>query len=249
MIRSLVAAIAATFLGAAAMLVAPLAGANANAPAEAAVKRLIEERIPGVKVQGVMKTPYGGLFEIRTDDNELIYADEKVTFIIDGNLLDGKDPRKNYTRDRMRQLTGFKFEELPFKNAIRIVRGNGKRQLAYFSDPNCPYCRKLEEELAQVNDVTVHMFLMPILSAESMPKSKAVWCSPDRAKAWFDLMFKNIMPTASGTCDNPIEQVLAFGRKHKVESVPTLVFANGERVSGMRPAAQISQMLDAAAKK
>jgi thiol:disulfide interchange protein DsbC len=136
---------------------------------------------------------------------------------------------------------------LPLASAFKIVRGNGKRQVAYFTDPNCPYCRKLEQEFTQVDDVTIHVFLYPILSAESMPKSKSVWCSPDRTKAWLDLMLKNIQPTAAATCDTPIEKVVSLGRKYKVESVPTIIFANGERLSGMRPAAQLSKLIEQAA--
>ncbi len=222
---------------------------QSNSGPEAAIKKMLEERMPGVRIAGVTKTTYAGLFEVRTDDNDLIYVDEKVTFIFDGNVLDGTDPRRNFTQERVKKLVGFKYDEMPFASAFKIVRGNGSRQMAYFSDPNCPYCRKLDQEIAQMNDVTVHVFLFPILSADSMPKSKAVWCSPDRAKAWIDLMLKNTPPPAAGNCDTPIEKVLAFGRRHKVESVPTLVFTNGERVAGMRSAAQLSQMIDAAAKK
>ncbi len=223
--------------------------AQSNPATEATIKKTLEARMPGVKIVGVTKTPYGGLFEIRTEDNELIYVDEKVSFIVDGNILDGADPRRNITQERVKKLVGFKYEEMPFASAFKIVRGNGSRQMAYFSDPNCPYCRKLDQEIAQMNDVTVHVFLFPILSADSLPKAKAVWCSADRTKAWLDLMLKNTAPTNAGNCDTPIDGVLAFGRRHKVESVPTLVFTNGERIAGLRPAAQLSQMIDAAAKK
>jgi thiol:disulfide interchange protein DsbC len=223
--------------------------AQPNTGAEAAIKRTLEGRMPGVKIAGVAKTPYGGLFEVRTEDNELIYVDEKVSFIIDGNILDGTDPRRNFTQERMKKLIGFKYDEMPFGSAFKIVRGKGTRQMAYFSDPNCPYCRKLDQEITQMDDVTVHVFLFPILSADSLPKAKAVWCSADRTKAWLDLMLKNTPPNSAGSCDTPIENLLAFGRRHKVESVPTLVFTNGERIAGLRPAAQLSQMIDAAAKK
>jgi thiol:disulfide interchange protein DsbC len=216
---------------------------------EAAIKKRLEERMAGVRIAGVTRTPFGGLFEVRTEDHEIIYVDEKVSFLIDGSILDGNDPRRNYTQERVKQLVGFKFDEMPFGNAFKIVRGNGKRQMAYFSDPNCPWCRKLDQEIAQMNDVTVHVFLYPILSAESLPKAKAVWCSPDRTKAWLDLMLKNTLPANAGNCDTPIEQVLVLGRKHKVDGVPTIVFTNGDRVSGYRTAAQLSQMIDAAVKK
>jgi thiol:disulfide interchange protein DsbC len=213
---------------------------------EASIKRTFEERAKGVKVLSVTRTPYAGLYEIRTDDNELLYTDDKVNFIFAGSILDGRDPRRNLTEERMRKITAVKFDELPLSSGFKIVRGNGKRQVAYFTDPNCPYCRKLEQEMVQLEDVTIHVLLFPILAADSMPKSRAVWCAKDRAKTWLDLMLNNVQPTPV-ECDTPIEKVLAYGRKIKVESVPTLIFANGERVAGMRPAAQLAKKLDAAA--
>ena len=227
-------------------LLAPmLALAQAADPAgkltsEAIIKRTLEGRLGGVKVDAVTKTPYLGLYEVRMD-SELIYTDEKMNYIFSGNIIDGKN-MQNLTEKRLRDLSSIKWENLPLDTAVKTVRGNGKRLLAVFSDPNCPYCKRFEKDLAKVDNITIYTFLYPILSQDSSDKSKGVWCSADKSKAWNDLMLNNTIP-ATARCDTPIERTLELGRKHRVTGTPTLFFTNGERVPGAIPAEQIEKLL------
>jgi thiol:disulfide interchange protein DsbC len=228
-----------------ALLAPVLALAQAAEPAgkltsEAIIKRTLEGRLGGVKVDAVAKTPYLGLYEVRLD-NEILYTDEKMNYIFSGNIIDGKS-MQNLTEKRVRELTAIKWENLPLDAAVKTVRGNGKRMLAVFSDPNCPYCKRFEKELAKVDDITIYTFLYPILSEDSHEKSKAVWCSADKSKAWSALMLNGTVPAAA-RCDTPIENNLALARKYHITGTPTLVFANGERVPGAIPQAQLEKML------
>jgi thiol:disulfide interchange protein DsbC len=207
---------------------------------EAIIKRTLEGRLGGVKVDAVAKTPYLGLYEVRLD-NEILYTDEKMNYIFSGNIIDGKS-MQNLTEKRVRELTAIKWENLPLDAAVKTVRGNGKRMLAVFSDPNCPYCKRFEKDLANVDDITIYTFLYPILSEDSNVKAKAVWCSADRSKAWSALMLNGTVPAAA-RCDTPIENNLALARKYHITGTPTLVFANGERVPGAIPQAQLEKML------
>jgi thiol:disulfide interchange protein DsbC len=136
-----------------------------------------------------------------------------------------------------------KFDALNFNNAIKIVRGNGSRKLAIFEDPNCGYCKRFERDLLGIKDVTVYVFLYPILSPDSVEKSRAVWCAPDRGKAWLDVMTRDAATPAAGTCNTPLDDNLAFGREKKINGTPTIFFENGERVSGAMPAADIEKRL------
>ena len=231
------------------LLVPVLALAQTAAPAgkltsEAIIKRTLEARLGGTKVDGVAKTPYFGLYEVRMDsgpEKEILYTDEKMTYFISGSIIDGKN-LQNLTEKRLRELTGVRWEDLPLAAAVKTVRGNGKRMLAVFSDPNCPYCKRFEKETAKVSDITIYTFLYPILSQDSNEKAKAVWCSPDKSKAWNDLMQNGTVPAAA-RCDTPIEKNLELGRKYRVNGTPTLVFANGERVPGAIPAEQLEKLL------
>jgi len=228
-----------------ALLAPVLALAQAAEPAgkltsEAIIKRTLEGRLGGVKVDAVSKTPYLGLYEVRVD-NEILYTDEKINYIFSGTIIDGKS-MQNLTEKRLRELSAVKWENLPLDAAVKTVRGNGKRVLAIFSDPNCPYCKRFEKDLAKVDDITIYTFLYPILSQDSIEKSKGVWCSADKSKAWSEMMLNGTVPAAA-RCDTPIDKNLELGRKYRVNGTPTLVFANGERVPGAIPVEQLEKLL------
>jgi thiol:disulfide interchange protein DsbC len=147
----------------------------------------------------------------------------------------------------MNRLTAIKFSELPLDLAFKKVKGKGTRKLAYFGDPNCGYCKKFEQDLAKVDDVTVYVFVYPILGPDSMEKAKSIWCSKDRVKAWDDQLLNNTAPTAPGTCSTPIEKIVAFGRQKNISGTPTMFFVDGVRIPGAIPVDQIEQRLAAAA--
>ena len=230
------------------VLLAPvlaLAQAQAAEPAgklsaETIIKRTLEGRLGGVKIDGVAKTPYLGLYEVRMG-SEILYTDEKMAYIFSGNIIDAKS-MQNLTEKRLQDLSAIKWGDLPLASAFKTVRGSGRRVLAVFSDPNCPYCKRFEKDLAKVDDVTIYTFLYPILSQDSQDKSKAVWCSADKSKAWSDLMLNGAV-LALARCDTPIEKNLELGRKYRVNGTPTIIFANGERVPGAIPTEQIEKLL------
>lgn len=212
---------------------------------EEAVKKGLLAKFADAKVQSVRKTPYGGLYEVLMD-GQLFYTDEKVGYFFIGNVIDAKTDR-NVTEERMRDIMRVKFDSLPLDAAIKKVKGSGKRKLAVFSDPDCPYCKKLEAELAKVTDVTIYTFLYPIASLhpQAGDKAKAVWCSADRVKAWDELMQKGTVPQAVANCDaSSLAKVAELGAKLKVNGTPTLIFADGLRVPGMVPAAQLEKFLN-----
>ena len=224
-----------------AALASGLASAN-----EAEVRKNMQTRYPGITVESVVRTPLPGIYEVFAN-GVIIYTDEKVNYVIaEGRLVDAKT-RTDLTAERLRKLQAIPFDSLPLQQSFKVVRGNGKRKLAYFTDPNCPYCKRLEQELANVKDVTLHVFLFPILSNDSLEKSRAVWCSKDRAKAWTDLMLKDIAPKPAGNCAAPLEQVVQYGQDKGIRGTPTLIFADGSRVPGTLPAADLNKLLDDAA--
>lgn len=210
---------------------------------EVSVRKAVEAKLPNAKVESVRKTPHLGLYEVVVQ-GEIIYTDEKVKYLLLGDLVETAG-MKNVTEDRKNQLLEVKFDTLPLQHAVKAVRGNGKRTMVVFADPNCGYCKKLEREMATVNDVTIYYFLYPILSASSVEKSKAVWCSADPVKAFNDMMQREVDPgTAKADCKAPIEPVVELGRKLRVNGTPTLIFKDGSRIPGAYPVAQIEKKLD-----
>lgn len=213
---------------------------------EAEVRKGMQARYPGITIESVTRTPIPGIYEVYANGS-IIYTDEKVNYLIaEGRLVDAKT-RTDLTSERLRKLQAIPFDALPLAQSFKIVRGNGKRRLAYFTDPNCPYCKQLEQELVNLKDVTMHVFLFPVLSPDSTSKAKAVWCSKDRAKAWLDLMLKDVAPKA-GECETPIEKIVQYGQDKGIRGTPTLIFADGTRVPGVLPLAELNKLLDAGSK-
>jgi thiol:disulfide interchange protein DsbC len=224
---------------------ASAAGARAVPPAvDSALRRNLPQRMPNFPpIDEISRTPIPGLYEVRVG-TDLFYADGDGNFIITGEMMDTK-ARRNLTQERMDKLLAIDFGALPLKDAFTIVRGNGERKLAVFEDPNCGYCKRFERDLQKIDNVTVHMFLYPILGPDSIEKSKAIWCSRDRGRAWQDWMVRSEPPgRALEPCDaSVLARNTELGRKHKITGTPTLIFADGSRVPGAIGAAEIEKLL------
>jgi thiol:disulfide interchange protein DsbC len=211
---------------------------------EAQIRKNLAERLPQLtKIDEVSKSPMPGLFELRVNGNEIYYTDADGNFLIKGDLIDTK-LRRNLTEERVEKLNAINFDALPLKDAFTIVRGNGKRKLAVFEDPNCGYCKRFERDLQKVDNVTVHMFLLPILGPDSAEKSKNVWCAKDKSKAWLDWMVRDAAPKAASCDTTALERNVEFSRKYKINGTPTLVFVDGTRVPGAISTAQIEKQLN-----
>lgn len=213
---------------------------------EAQVKKSFEEKFSGYKVERVTKTPYGGLYEVMLDTH-ILYTDEKVSFVVEGSLVDTKT-RRNVTQDRMEQSVFVAFKDLPLDLAIKQVKGDGSRKIALFEDPNCGYCKLFRKTLQEVDDVTVYTFVYPILSQDSVSKAKSIWCSADKGKAWDDWMLDGKTPTANGNCNPPLDKVAAFAKKHKINGTPTIFFSDNTRVGGAIGADSLKTKLNAVGK-
>ncbi len=209
-------------------------------PVAEGVRKRFADRFPGMDVTAVQRTPYG-LFEVQLG-MELVYTDEDVRWVMQGTLVDAMT-RRNVTAERQEKLGEVPLAELPLDLAVKQVRGNGKRRVAIFEDPNCGYCKQLHKTLETLDDVTIYTFLYPILAPDSSVKSRDIWCSSDPARAWNDWMIRGKTP-ASKSCDTPTEQVLALGKRLMVRGTPTMFFEDGSRVSGAMPLDQFQARLD-----
>ena len=210
---------------------------------EAAIRKNMKVRFPDAAVKSVTKTPYAGLYEVFME-GQIVYTDENADYLFLGNVIDVKKQR-NLTEERVAKLTQIKFDSLPLDSAIKVVKGNGKRKIAVFADPDCPFCRKFETEMKSVTDITIYTFLFPIDSLHSgaTEKAKAIWCAPDRAKAWEEWIIQGTAPKNGGDCETPVVKVAALAKKLGVSGTPTVFFANGRRVPGAIPAAQVEEIL------
>ena len=217
--------------------------AAAQKDVEGFIKSELKKRVPEAPIDSVRKGPLG-LYEV-VIGNEIFYTDADANYLVMGHIVDLRT-KENLTELRLRQVNKVDFAALPFDSAIKIVRGNGSRKVAIFEDPNCGYCKRFERDLAGISDITVYVFLYPILAESSMTKSKAIWCSSDRGKAWLDTMVRDMPVTGEGTCSTPIDKNLAFGQAKRINGTPTLFFEDGERVPGVMAIADFEKKLAAA---
>ena len=199
---------------------------------EAEVKKAVEAKLG--KIEKIVKAPMPGIWEV-TVDGQIFYADDKGSYLIFGNLLDMKTG-KNLTAERQ-------FNALPLELALKQVRGSGKNVMVTFEDPNCGYCKKLAKDILTLKDVTVYTFLLPVLGDDSFEKSKAIWCSPDKAKAWVDWMTAGKTPPAApAKCDiSGLNKSAQLGGKLRINGTPAIFFSGGERIGGYIPAAEIEK--------
>ncbi|MDR2990809.1 MAG: DsbC family protein [Burkholderiaceae bacterium] len=210
---------------------------------EGAIRKNLAAHLHGFEhIDQITPTAMPGLYEVRVG-TDLFYTDADGNWLIDGSLVDTRTG-KNLTEERIDKLTAIAFKDLPMQNAFTVVRGNGKRQIALFEDPNCGYCKHFEQDLQKVSDITVHVFLIPILGQDSTVKSHQIWCSKDQGKVWQDWMVRGIKPMGSADCDvSALQANLDLARKHHITGTPTLVFADGSRISGAPPIQQVEQRL------
>ena len=216
---------------------------------EASIRAEFSKKYPQANIESITKTPYLGLYEMLVD-GEVFYTDSDFSYLIVGSIIETKT-RTNLTDARLREIEekklkamAFPFDQLPLELAIKRVKGDGSRKVAIFSDPDCPFCRKLEKEIEKVTDVTMYIFLFPIeqLHPKAPEVSRAIWCASDRLKAWDEYMLKGTAPK-SAKCDNPVDKIVTFGQSKKINGTPTIFFADGKRVPGAIPLERFEEYL------
>ena len=220
------------FAAVAALGLAVCASALAETAQEAAIKKSLEPRLgEGAKIDSITKTPYGGLLEVRIG-GDIFYTDAKGEYLFIGRIVDTKN-FQDLTKARVDEINKIKFADLPFDSALKMVKGNGKRVIAVFEDPNCGYCKRFRQTLNEMENVTVYTFMYNILAEDSAVKSRNVWCSADRNKAWDEWMLKGkAADPAPANCTAPNDKILALGQKMKISGTPTVFFTDGTRIPG-----------------
>jgi thiol:disulfide interchange protein DsbC len=238
----------ATLAATVASMLLAAAPAAAN---EAAIRKALGERYPQLKIDEVRRSPVAGIWEVRYDGVDILYSDATGDHIFVSGALVETRTRTDLTEQRIEKLLAVSWDRLPLKDGITIRQGSGARKLAVFVDPNCGYCRRFERDLATVKDVTVHVFLIPILGPDSVAKSRDIWCARDPAVAWRRYMLEGVQPSkAAASCNvDALDRNLAFSRTHRINGTPAVFFEDGSRRPGARPAEQIEASLVAASKK
>jgi thiol:disulfide interchange protein DsbC len=209
---------------------------------EKQIRTEIQKRLgTSANVRNVTPSPIPGLFEVQVN-NEIFYTDSNAKYLIQGEMVELASGN-NLTTKRQEDINRIKWSDLPQAQAFKVVRGNGSRQIAVFSDPNCGYCKRLEKTLQQLDNVTIYNYLIPILSADSALKSKQIWCAADQQKVWNDWMLNNLGPSGKSDCANPIDKNLNLAKNYGINGTPTIFFTDGSRFPGAVQLADIEKKL------
>lgn len=220
---------------------------SANAQ-EDSIRKNLPEKLQGLPpIASIVETPMKGLYEVVLEGNDIIYTNADASYFIQGALVETAS-RRNLTQEREDALSAIAFDKLPLKDAFTVTRGKGERKMAMFSDPNCGFCKRIENDLLKVDNVTIYYFMYPILGADSVTKAEKVWCAKDKGKVWLDYMTKGA-PIPDATCNTAaIGRNVAFGRANKINGTPAMFFSDGKRVPGAIGAEKVEEYLNAAKK-
>jgi thiol:disulfide interchange protein DsbC len=221
--------------------VATLTASAAEAD-ENALRKAFQTKFPKMALESISRTPFQNLYEVVLD-GQVFYTDANASYLFSGNLLDlrGREPRNLTEEANAKLVSGVLAKSTDL--AVKRVKGNGKRVIYTFEDPNCGYCKELQKELVKLNDVTIYTFLWPILSPDSAEKAKAIWCSKDRARAWDDAMLKGLSPTGRRDCDTPLEKNSQIAQRFGLRGTPAVYTANGQQIGGYVPADKLEAAL------
>jgi thiol:disulfide interchange protein DsbC len=248
--RALLAVVCAAMVSSASLAAGEVKKPVANpGPQELEIRKAVEQVVTNADaIESVGKTSFGNFYEVVLSNGDILYVDPTGTFLISGSLIDIKGKR-NVTADRVKEMQQINFADLPLANAIKQVKGNGKRVLVTFEDPNCGYCKKLAKDLVKIKDATVYTFLIPILSPDSAEKSKAIWCATDRAKAWNDWMVEGKALGAAKTCETPLAKNMDLQKRFRINGTPTMFLVDGSRLGGYVPPEELERVMVEATEK
>jgi len=210
---------------------------------EAAIRKTLGERYPGIVIQAVTPTPMAGVWEVWTG-GRLVYTDDTGQYLLIGTLVETRG-KTNLSQQRLNELRAVKFDSLPLEQSFTVVKGKGERRLAVFTDPDCPFCKRLEQELVKLDNLTVHVFLYPLadLHPRAPQIARNVWCAADRARTWTAYMLEGKVPEPVDNCEAPLGAIAELAARLGVEGTPAIIFANGRRVDGYIPAQEIEAIL------
>ena len=208
------------------------------------LEKNLKKELPNLPLKILGTTPVKGIYEVLLDDR-IVYTDENARYFFVGNLVDLKN-KVNLTAKREDSLGKIDVSKLPLDQAIKHVKGDGSRTLYVFSDPDCPYCKKLEQNMTSVDNVTLYTFLFPLknLHPNAETIAKNIWCSSNPYEAWEDYMILNKAPDTSSNCEHPIQKNIDLGRSLNVNGTPTLFLADGSRLAGAVSAEALNKLLD-----
>jgi len=201
------------------------------------LKKTLEKRRPGIKIDTVLATPIAGLFQVVVG-TQVVYMDVDAHYMLDGDMVNLLTA-KNYSEDAKSKIRLSLLDDLGDKNMLIYRPKKVEHKITVITDIDCPYCRRLHNEMDEymASNVEVRYIFMPLKGGNDRKKTESVWCAKDRkttlnmAKAGDDI--------EALTCDNPLAAQMEVARKLGVRGTPAIVLETGEMLPGYIPAKKL----------
>ena len=212
------------------LVCATLSQAQENVPLDK-----FHKTFPSMKADRIAKSEIAGLYEVQAGNN-IFYFDPATGYLLFGDILtrDGK----NLSAEKRQDLLSRRVKEIPLEKGVKI--GSGKNVVIEFTDPDCPFCRKIAEWFEKTKpDVTRYVFFYPIarLHPGAEAKARYILSARDREKAYREIMTgnldnKNVKTLLSSEKSGLLlEEHRRLALKAGVFATPTL-WINGKHVAG-----------------
>lgn len=207
------------------------------------VQQQIRRHITDLKIDAVRPSPIKGLYEVQSG-HAIFYSNAKGTLLIAGGHIFDTHTHEDLTEARLEQINRIDWSTLPLDQAIVSGDPNGV-PVAIFTDPDCPFCRRMEDYLQHMKGIKVYTFLYPLTRIHPLARAhaQAIWCAKDRHKMLLDVMLHHANPPA-GQCDTKaLDKIQALGEKLGIHGTPTLIAHDGRMFAGFKGPASLKAWL------
>ncbi|MBR9869794.1 MAG: DsbC family protein [Gammaproteobacteria bacterium] len=219
---------------------------NAGEVEETITERL-SQAVPGLRIMSVSKSEAPGLYEVQSSNGDTIYTTEDGVYLLTGDMLKITDNGiANVTEEARARVRQKQMAEFGDDGVISYpAKGQQKAVIDVFTDIDCPYCRKLHDEVPQLNEygITVNYYAFPRSgpNTPSFRKYESVWCAEDQRDAMDTAKGGKSVP--SKTCENPVAEQYQLGGKVGVTGTPAIVLEDGNMIRGYVPARNLAEGL------
>jgi len=211
------------------------------------VKENLTKSLPGLKIATVEESEIKGLYRVVSENSEILFANEDASYFLSGQMFTMDKGRVvNLTEQRKGKDRAARLAAISDKDKIVYpAKGSQKASITVFTDIDCGYCRKLHQEIPEMNELGIQVSYVAYpragVGSPSYDKIVSAWCSDDPLQAMTDAKAGKSIPAK--TCDNPVAEQYQLGMDLGVTGTPAILLEDGTLVPGYIPARQLAKAL------
>ncbi len=207
------------------------------------IRAELVKMIPPAATADIVKTDAENVYRMEFQGS-FAYVYAAGDHVLIGELLNTKD-KVNVGQVAQNERVAKVIKDVPTNKMIVFGPKDAKRHITVFTDIDCGYCRKLHNEVGELNDAGVQVRYLAFpragVGSNSFNKYVSVWCNSDQQTALTDA--KNGIAPSAATCENPISETYNLGQQVGVSGTPTIIFDDGTLTPGYLPAAELMRRM------